>query len=104
MNILSAFRKKDTNDSADVSTSSVPANWIKIVEDGEFICGECSNKSAPETNTENGVEKADLAKIKADLTEFPNKVVYGICPICGMEYTFKLAESSLFLEPSEMMK
>jgi hypothetical protein len=81
-----------------------PANWIKISEDGEFICSECNNKSAPETNTENGTVTAELSKIKSDLEQFPTKVIYGICPICGMEFTFKHQNGSLFLEPSEMMK
>lgn len=83
---------------------STPANWIPISSDGEFICSECGNKSAPETNTENGTVTADLEKVKADLTQYPNKIIYGICPVCGMEFTFKHKDSGIFLEPSEMMK
>jgi len=82
----------------------LPANWIPISDDGEFICSECNNKVAPETNTEEGTVTADLAKVKADLEQYPTKVIYGICPICGMEFTFKLAEGKLHLEPSDMMK
>jgi len=91
------------NDSP-VELVSVPANWIKISSDGEFICSECGNKSAPETNTENGTVTADLSKVKSDLTQFPTKIVYGICPVCGMEFTFKLKSLDMYLEPSEMMK
>lgn len=87
-----------------VEEDILPANWIAISDDGEFICSECSNKIAPETNTEEGTVTADLEKVKADLTQYPSKVIYGICPICGMEFTFKLAEDRLHLEPSEMMK
>ncbi len=82
----------------------LPASWIPISDDGEFICSECNNKVAPETNTEEGTVTADLAKIKSDLEQYPTKVIYGICPICGMEFTFKLAEGKLHLEPSDMMK
>lgn len=87
-----------------VEENILPANWIVITDDGEFICSECSNKVAPETNTEEGTVTADLEKVKSDLTQYPTKVIYGICPICGMEFTFKLAEDKLHLEPSEMMK
>lgn len=83
---------------------TIPANWIAISKDGEFICSECSNKSAPETNTENGTVTADLVKVKADLTQYPTKIIYGICPVCGMEFTFKNQNGNLYLEPSEMMK
>jgi len=86
-------------------TSAVkPANWIEISEDGEFICSECGNKSEPETNTENGTVTANLQTVKSDLAQYPTKIIYGICPVCGMEFTFKHSEGKLFLEPSEMMK
>ncbi len=84
--------------------SAKPANWIEISDDGEFICSECGNKSAPETNTENGTVTADLQSVKKDLEQYPTKIIYGICPVCGMEFTFKHSEGKLFLEPSEMMK
>lgn len=121
MNIASLFKRKSNNQneplpvevvSSDVkdndnsagTLSAVPANWIAVSDDGEFICSECGNKAAPETNTENGTVTADLAKVTSDLTQFPTKIIYGICPVCGMEFTFKLLEGSLYLEPSEMMK
>lgn len=85
-------------------SSAKPANWIEISNDGEFICSECGNKSAPETNTENGTVTADLQSVKKDLEQYPTKIIYGICPVCGMEFTFKHSEGKLFLEPSEMMK
>lgn len=124
MNIANLFKRKMNDDSApqpvtpnasnDNSTTmqvndpvletTVAANWISISDDGEFICSECGNKSAPETNTENGTVTADLSKVKADLEQYPTKVIYGICPVCGMEFTFKHADGKLLLEPSEMMK
>lgn len=85
-------------------SSAKPANWIEISNDGEFICSECGNKSAPETNTENGTITADLQSVKKDLEQYPTKIIYGICPVCGMEFTFKHSQGKLFLEPSEMMK
>lgn len=127
MNITSLFKRKindsktpqqitpntadDNSSTMEVNTpvqpdlsTEVPANWIVISDDGEFICSECGNKSAPETNTENGTVTADLVKVKQDLIQYPTKIVYGICPICGMEFTFKNKDDSLYLEPSEMMK
>lgn len=108
MNIGNLFkRKSDTENNVNVAASTepiIPASWLEITDDGEFICGECSNKSAPETNTENGTVVADLMIVKSDLKQYPAKVIYGICPICAMEYTFKLKNDKLFLEPSEMMK
>ena len=79
------------------------ANWIQIV-DGQFTCSECENTSAPETNTFEGVVSADLTQIQADIEEFPTKVIYGICPVCGMEYVFRLSNESLYLEPSDLEK
>jgi len=95
-----------SNNQADQVASSVvkPANWIEISDDGEFICSECGNKSAPETNTENGTVTADQQAVKKDLEQYPTKIIYGICPVCGMEFTFKHSEGKLYLEPSEMMK
>jgi len=87
----------------DTSKPVVKDNWIKIA-DGKFICSECENESEPETNTEEGTVTANLDQIKADLKEFPTKVVYGICPICGMEFVFKLVDEELYLEPSELQK
>lgn len=122
MNIASLFKRKNKNTEENKpaesvqqplteatapvqeASGSVPANWIPISNDGEFICSECGNKIAPETNTENGTVTADLNKVKEDLTQYPTKIIYGICPVCGMEFTFKLENESLFLEPSEMMK
>lgn len=127
MNITSLFKRKindskanepitpnvsnDNSSTMEVNTpvpsntsSEVPANWIAISVDGEFICSECGNKSAPETNTENGTVTADLVKVKQDLVQYPTKIIYGICPVCGMEFTFKQKDNSLYLEPSEMMK
>ena len=78
-------------------------SWIKI-EGDQFTCQECENTSHPETNTIEGIIPADLELIKNDLTQFPSKVVYGICPVCGMEYVFRLQNSELYLEPSDLEK
>lgn len=85
------------------TSSSIKPNWIKV-NDGKFICSECENESAPETNTEEGTVPADTEKIKEDLKQSPTKVIYGICPVCGMEYVFKQANDELYMEPSEMEK
>lgn len=125
MNIASLFKRKNKSDETEhkavennstmenmhpedsvtpSETTAIPANWIPITDDGEFICSECGNKSAPETNTENGTVNADLQQVDQDLTQYPTKIIYGICPVCGMEFTFKKSEGKLYLEPSEMMK
>jgi hypothetical protein len=78
-------------------------NLIPIVN-GKFVCSECENEVIPETNTIEGIIPADLDQIKIDLEKFETKVVYGICPVCGMEYTFKLIDGELFLEPSDLEK
>lgn len=82
---------------------TVKSNWIEII-DGKFVCSECENQSAPETVTEDGTVTADLDKISEELSEFPNKVIYGICPICGMEFVFRKVDEKLYLEPSDMLK
>lgn len=68
--------------------------------DGKFVCSECENEDAPLTSSADGMVPADLEQIKADLTEFPTKKIYAVCPVCGMEYIFVLNESELELEPS----
>lgn len=79
------------------------SEWIKIIE-GEFHCPECENISKPETNTVDGIVEADLDEILAELEEFPSKITYGICPVCGMEYVFKNVDGNLWLEPSDEEK
>lgn len=83
--------------------SVVKDNWIEVVN-GEFTCSECENTSVPETNTVDGTVPADTAKIQQDLLDSPTKIVYGSCPVCGMEYVFKSANSKLYMEPSDMLK
>lgn len=82
---------------------SMKDNWIKIV-DGQFTCRECEKTSVPETNTIEGIIEANLDDIKTELIEFPTKVIYGICPVCGMEYVFRLYEDELYLESSDLEK
>lgn len=84
-------------------TGSIDEGWIKIIN-GKFTCSECENESIPETNTEDGIVSVNLDLVKKDLIEYPKKVIYGVCPICGMEYEFKLVLDALYLAPSEMEK
>lgn len=79
------------------------SNWVKI-ENGKFICPECENEVEPETNTVDGIVKADLNEVTKDLTDQPTKIIYAICPVCGMEYEFKLVDGELWLKPSEEEK
>ncbi|MEP7104083.1 MAG: hypothetical protein ABI721_05225 [Candidatus Dojkabacteria bacterium] len=90
-------------DNSQGTTDDVPSTWLEIV-DGKFKCSECENEVEPETNSIEGVVKADLDQIKADLTLYPTKVVYGICPVCGMEFVFRLMDEKLYLEPSDLEK
>ena len=85
------------------SDDEIPSNWIEV-KDGKFLCNECENESVPETNTVDGTVNADTEKIKQELIERPTKIIYGSCPICGMEYLFKQKNNKLFMEPSEMLK
>ena len=94
---------EDTTMQNDTDETKVKSNWIPVNE-GKFVCSECENESVPETNTEEGTVSADTEKIKEDLKQFPTKVVYGICPVCGMEFVFKEANDNLYMEPSEMEK
>lgn len=95
------------DDSNIVSNTSqndeIAETWIPIT-DGQFTCNECENTSAPETNSIEGVVTADLDQIKSDLEQYPTKVVYGICPVCGMEYVFRHQNDALYLEPSDLEK
>lgn len=86
------------------SGTTVDPTWIKIKSDGKFICSECENEVEPLTNTVDGLIKADLEKIKSELEEFSTKVIYGVCPVCGMEYIFRLVGGDLYLEPSDEEK
>ncbi len=79
------------------------AQKIKITND-KFVCGECQNEVEPQISSSEGIVKADLDKIKSDLEKYPTKVNFGVCPVCGMEYTFVLENSELYLQPSEEEK
>jgi hypothetical protein len=82
---------------------TVPSNWIPVI-DGKFTCSECENTSVPETNTVEGTVEADVEKVKSDLIAFPSKIIYGICPVCGMEFVFRQKNDALYMEPSELEK
>lgn len=84
--------------------NAVKEDWIKVSKDGKITCGECENEVELLTNDVEGLVKADTKKIAETLKKFPSKVIYGICPVCGMEYIFRLAEDELWLEPSEEEK
>lgn len=81
------------------SKNDIPSEWLEI-KDGKFICSECENDVEPQTMTTEGIVDANLDEIKSDLEEFSTKVMYAICPVCGMEYVFRLVEGDLYLEPS----
>ncbi len=91
--------------SSNTQSNPVKDNWIKIV-DGKFECGECGYINVPETNTSDGVVEANIDEIKERLISNPKSdiSIYGICPTCAMEYTFRLVNNELYLEPSDMMK
>lgn len=88
-----------------VSDQGIPASWIEI-KDGKFVCSECENENVPETNTAEGVVSADIPSIKAKFENNPGTklTIYGICPICGMEFEFRSKNGTLYLEPSSMTK
>lgn len=86
-----------------VVSDSVQDNWIELT-DAQFTCGECENTSNPETNTAEGTVKADLDSVLEDLKQFPSKEIYGTCPVCGMEYLFKVSGEKLYLEPVDLEK
>lgn len=79
--------------------SNVASNWIKI-KDSKFICTECENESIPLVSTVDGMVDAGIPKIIEDLKNFPTKIIYAVCPVCGMEYIFRLVHDDLYLEPS----
>lgn len=85
-------------------SNQVKEDWIKISSSGVITCGECENEVELLTNEVEGLVKADTKKIKDVLEKFPSKVVYGICPVCGMEYIFRLSDGELYVEPSEEEK
>lgn len=79
--------------------STPQSNWIKIIN-GQFTCSECENGGVPLVSTAEGMVEANLEDIKNDLKNFPTKIIYGVCPVCGMEYIFRLVGEDLYLEPS----
>lgn len=85
-------------------TDFIGEDWVKIDQDGYFICPECENRVKPNTNTIDGIVEADLPKIFQELSIYPTKIIYAICPVCGMEYEFKKVGDSLYLKPSVMEK
>ena len=78
-------------------------NRIKF-DNNEFTCVECENSVKALSGSEEGMVEIDLGDVKKTLSEFPSKTIYGICPVCGMEYLFVLENDQLFLEPSDEEK
>lgn len=87
-----------------VNQQQVEDSWVLINEEGKFTCVECENVVSPLVSSPEGLVEADLDNIKMDLTQFPTKIIYGVCPVCGMEYVFHLVGEKLYLEPSEEEK
>lgn len=77
--------------------------WLPILE-GTFTCSECENEVRPLISTASGMQEADVTEVMNQLTQFPNKVIFAVCPVCGMEYVFKKVEGELWLEPSDEEK
>jgi hypothetical protein len=86
------------------ATTTIQEDWIKVLDDHQCVCGECENESKFLTNSTEGLIEADVDQIMKDLEEAPTKVIYGVCPVCGMEYQYRLVDSVLYLEPSEEEK
>lgn len=82
----------------------VGENWIELSDSGTFVCSECENESVPQRNTIDGQVDANIEEISKELADYPTSIIYGICPVCGMEYEFKSIEGKLYLKPSEMLK
>jgi hypothetical protein len=74
------------------------------LEGGSFTCSECENTVKPQVSTENGLADANILEITEQLRQFPNKVIYGVCPVCGMEYMFRMFNDALCLEISDEQK
>lgn len=93
-----------TTNTANPKLDAIESDWVKIDNEGYFICPECQNKVQPNTNSVDGIIKADLSNVFEELSAYPSKIIYAICPICGMEYEFKKVGDSLYLKPSAMEK
>ena len=68
------------------------SEMLKFAADGTFQCVECRNNIKVQVNSEEGLVDADLAKVKTELSEHPEKLMFGTCPVCGMEYQFMLVD------------
>lgn len=74
------------------------------LENDTFICSECENTVKPQVSSESGLADANILEITEQLRQFPNKVIYGVCPVCGMEYIFRMFDGALCLEISDEQK
>lgn len=83
--------------------SDATENWIKL-QNGVFTCQECENDVKPLTSSLDGMIEANLEEVRQQLVAAPTKIMYGICPVCGMEYVFKFEAEDLYLEPSDEEK
>ena len=82
----------------------IPKDWVRIDSEGYFVCPECENRVQPHVSLEEGIVPANLSDIFEDLEKYPNKIIYAICPVCGMEYEFKKIGEVLYLKPSALEK
>jgi len=86
-----------------INKDNIPSEWI-MVSENKFVCSECENEAEPLTMGTEGLEKANLNQVKEDLENYPTKMIYAVCEVCGMEYVFRLVEGDLYLEPSDEEK
>ena len=84
----------------DIEDTKQP-DTLKFAADATFQCVECRNKVKMQVNSEEGLVDADLAKVKTELSEHPEKLMFGTCPVCGMEYQFMLVDSDAPVEEGE---
>ena len=87
-----------------VSQKKVDDRWVLLNEDGSITCPECGNVIKILVSSIEGLVEINVEKVKEDLRNFPTKVIYGVCPVCGMEYVFHLVDNKLYLEASEEEK
>lgn len=86
------------------ATKEIADNWIKITAEGAFTCAECGNDGLVKVSTPEGLDDIDVDAVKSELTNFPTKIIYAVCEVCGMEYVLHLVSGDLYLEPSEEEK
>ncbi|MCS7317903.1 MAG: hypothetical protein NZZ41_06330 [Candidatus Dojkabacteria bacterium] len=69
-----------------------------------FTCRECENQVKLYQVSIDGLVEIDLFQIVSDLIKYPSKVIYVVCPVCGMEYELKKIDKNLYLYPTVLEK